>query len=58
MAGTQFKVENYIANSFVMVEGKKNENNFYIYQKRFHSQPDCIQSFYELSVFLKENRRR
>lgn len=30
MAGTQFKVENYIANSFVMVEGKKNENNFYI----------------------------
>ena len=30
MSGTQFKVENYIANSFVMVEGKKNENNFYI----------------------------
>src|SRR5210317_821434 len=26
----EFKIENYIANSFVIVEGKKNANNFYI----------------------------
>lgn len=30
MSATQFKIENYIANSFIMVEGKKNVNNFYI----------------------------
>jgi len=30
MAATQFKVENYLANSFIIVEGKKNANNFYI----------------------------
>lgn len=30
MAATQFKVENYMANSFIMVEGKKNATNFYI----------------------------
>jgi CRP-like cAMP-binding protein len=33
MADTQFKVENYLANSFVVVEGKKNANNFYIILK-------------------------
>ena len=33
MADTQFKVENYLANSFVIVEGKKNANNFYIILK-------------------------
>lgn len=26
----EFKIENYLANSFVMIEGKKNVNNFYI----------------------------
>jgi CRP-like cAMP-binding protein len=30
MTATQFKVENYLANSFIMIEGKKNANNFYI----------------------------
>lgn len=30
MVSTQFKVENYIANSFITVEGKKNADNFYI----------------------------
>ncbi len=30
MVSTQFKVENYVANSFITVEGKKNSNNFYI----------------------------
>ena len=30
MAANQFKVENYAANSFIMVEGKKNATNFYI----------------------------
>lgn len=30
MASAQFKVENYMANSFVMVEGKKDASNFYI----------------------------
>ncbi len=30
MAANQFKVENYTANSFIMVEGKKNASNFYI----------------------------
>lgn len=30
MAATQFKVENYMANSFIMIEGKKNASNFYI----------------------------
>lgn len=30
MAANQFKVENYLANSFIIVEGKKNSNNFYI----------------------------
>ena len=33
MADTQFKVENYLANSFIVVEGKKNANNFYIILK-------------------------
>ncbi|MBN2079631.1 MAG: Crp/Fnr family transcriptional regulator [Spirochaetes bacterium] len=33
MSDTQFKVENYLANSFVVVEGKKNANNFYIILK-------------------------
>jgi CRP-like cAMP-binding protein len=33
MADTQFKVENYLANSFVIVEGKKNASNFYIILK-------------------------
>jgi len=33
MADIQFKVENYLANSFVIVEGKKNANNFYIILK-------------------------
>ncbi|OHD63066.1 MAG: cAMP-binding protein [Spirochaetes bacterium RBG_13_51_14] len=33
MTDTQFKVENYLANSFVIVEGKKNANNFYIILK-------------------------
>ena len=30
MTAGQFKVENYLANSFVIIEGKKNANNFYI----------------------------
>lgn len=30
MASTQFKVENYMAKSFITVEGKKDSNNFYI----------------------------
>lgn len=30
MTTTQFKVENYQANSFIIIEGKKNSNNFYI----------------------------
>ena len=30
MSATQFKVENYIAGSFIMIEGKKNETSFYI----------------------------
>ncbi len=30
MVTTQFKVENYLSNSFVTVEGKKNADNFYI----------------------------
>ncbi len=30
MTPIQFKVENYLANSFIIVEGKKNANNFYI----------------------------
>jgi CRP-like cAMP-binding protein len=30
MASNQFKVENYTANSFIVVEGKKNSENFYI----------------------------
>ncbi len=30
MAATQFTIENYPANSFIIVEGKKNSNNFYI----------------------------
>ena len=33
MAPTQFKVENYLANSFIIVEGKKNSGNFYIILK-------------------------
>ena len=33
MTGTQFKVENYITNSFVIVEGKKNAENFYVILK-------------------------
>ncbi|MBN1496247.1 MAG: cyclic nucleotide-binding domain-containing protein [Spirochaetes bacterium] len=33
MADTQFKVENYLANSFIIVEGKKDANNFYIILK-------------------------
>ncbi len=33
MADTQFKVENYLANSFIIVEGKKNASNFYIILK-------------------------
>jgi CRP-like cAMP-binding protein len=33
MSDTQFKVENYLANSFVIVEGKKDANNFYIILK-------------------------
>lgn len=30
MSDTQFKVENYLANSFIIVEGKKSSENFYI----------------------------
>jgi CRP/FNR family transcriptional regulator len=30
MSNVQFKVENYLANSFIIVEGKKNAENFYI----------------------------
>jgi CRP-like cAMP-binding protein len=30
MTATQFKIENYLANSFIVIEGKKNSNNFYI----------------------------
>ncbi|HNR87048.1 MAG TPA: Crp/Fnr family transcriptional regulator [Spirochaetota bacterium] len=30
MASAQFKVENYLAKSFITVEGKKNSDNFYI----------------------------
>jgi CRP/FNR family transcriptional regulator len=30
MSDTQFKVENYLANTFIIVEGKKNSSNFYI----------------------------
>lgn len=30
MASDQFKVENYVANSFIIVEGKRNAGNFYI----------------------------
>jgi len=33
MAATQFKVENYLANSFIIIEGKKNSSNFYIILK-------------------------
>jgi len=33
MAATQFKVENYLPNSFIMVEGKKNAESFYIILK-------------------------
>jgi CRP-like cAMP-binding protein len=33
MIDTQFKVENYLANSFIIVEGKKSANNFYIILK-------------------------
>ena len=33
MTDTQFKVENYLANSFVVIEGKKNATNFYIILK-------------------------
>jgi CRP-like cAMP-binding protein len=33
MSDTQFKVENYLANSFIIVEGKKYANNFYIILK-------------------------
>jgi CRP/FNR family transcriptional regulator len=33
MSVTQFKVENYLANSFIIVEGKKNAENFYIILK-------------------------
>ncbi len=33
MTDTQFKVENYLANSFIVVEGKKNSQNFYIILK-------------------------
>ncbi|HQQ51998.1 MAG TPA: hypothetical protein PLZ29_12455 [Spirochaetota bacterium] len=30
MVQEQFKVVNYLANSFVVVEGKRNADNFYI----------------------------
>ncbi len=30
MASAQFKVENYVANSFIVVEGKRGADNFYI----------------------------
>ena len=30
MAETYFKVENYLANSFILIEGKKDAHNFYI----------------------------
>jgi CRP/FNR family transcriptional regulator len=30
MSAIQFKVENFLANSFIIVEGKKNSGNFYI----------------------------
>jgi len=30
MVSTQFKVENYVANSFIVVEGKRGADNFYI----------------------------
>jgi len=30
MAETHFKIENYLANSFILIEGKKNAHNFYI----------------------------
>lgn len=30
MSNVQFKVENYLANSFIIIENKKNSNNFYI----------------------------
>lgn len=30
MAGNQFKIENYAANSLILVEGKRNAGNFYI----------------------------
>lgn len=30
MSNAQFKVENYLANSFIIIEGKKNADNFYI----------------------------
>ncbi len=33
MGDIQFKVENYLANSFIMIEGKKNARNFYIILK-------------------------
>jgi CRP-like cAMP-binding protein len=33
MSDIQFKVENYLANSFIMIEGKKNARNFYIILK-------------------------
>ncbi|MDY6969825.1 MAG: cyclic nucleotide-binding domain-containing protein [Spirochaetota bacterium] len=33
MVSTQFKVENYHVNTFVIVEGKKNADNFYIIRK-------------------------
>ncbi len=33
MSDIQFKVENYLANSFIIVEGKKNSDNFYIILK-------------------------
>jgi len=33
MPDTQFKVENYLPNSFITIEGKKNSHNFYIILK-------------------------
>ncbi len=30
MSATQFQIENYLANSFIIVEGKKNSDSFYI----------------------------
>ena len=48
----EFKIENYIENSFVIVEGKKNSNNFYIVRsgkvKVFKENPVASENPYDV----------